>query len=183
VTFTAPAGSVGRTLYVWDTMVASWQQGAITEQIDTYLHSAATTIGVTPSPSPSASPSASPSPSATIAIPVNPSARPGQAGAAGQFRVAVISKPSVSRGSRLKVTVSTSLATSVGEAVVQIKKRPTAKASAQQTLKKIDVVNGTGQSVTTINRRLPKGSCFLVATYRDDITKRKIISTAPLTIK
>jgi len=151
-------------------------QRAIQDLLDLTGRTAIVTGGGTPSPSPS--PSASPS--ATVAIPVNPSARPN---AAGQFRVAVISKPSVTRGSRLKVTVSTSSATSIGEAVVQIKKRPTAQASAKQTLKAIDVVNGTGQSVTTINRRLPKGSYFLVATYRDDITKRKIISTAPLTIR
>jgi hypothetical protein len=115
-----------------------------------------------------------------VDIPVNPSARPG---AAGQFRIAVISKPSVTRGSRLEVTVSTSSATSMGEALVQIKKRPTSRAGTKQTLKKIDVVNGTGQAVSTISRRLPKGSYFLVATYVDDKTKRKTIGTAPLTIK
>jgi len=71
----------------------------------------------------------------------------------------------------------------MGQAIVQIKKRPTARASAKQTLKSIDIVKGTGQSVTRITRRLPKGSYFLVATYRDDTTKRKTITTAPLTVK
>lgn len=174
IAMNVPAGTEGRFLVVSDLVVARFG----TNSTGALVRSEAVPVGVTPSPSPS--PSASPSLSATIEIPVNPSARPN---AAGQFRVAVTSKPSVTRGSRLKVTVSTSSATSMGEATVQIKKRPTARASAKQTLKSIDIVNGTGQSVTTINGRLPKGSYFLVATYRDDTTNRKTITTAPLTIK
>lgn len=178
IAMNVPAGTEGRFLVVSDLVVARFG----TNSTGALVRSEAVPVGATPSPSPSpsASPSASPSPSATIENPGNPSARPN---AAGQFRVAVTSKPSVTRGSRLKVTVSTSSATSMGEATVQIKKRPTARASAKQTLKSIDIVNGTGQSVTMINGRLPKGSYFLVATYRDDTTNRKTITTAPLTIK
>jgi hypothetical protein len=179
VLFNVPAGAEGRYLIVSDLMLASFGSGSVTGAV---VRSAATqvAVGASPSPSPSASPSATATPTAnsTATSTGAPEAAP-----TGKFRIAVITKSSVTRGANLKVVVSTSTATSIGTAKVQIKKRPTAKGGAAQTLKSIDVVNGTGQSVTKVGKRLAKGNYYVFATYVDDRSGKVTTASAPITLK
>jgi hypothetical protein len=171
IAFNVPAGTEGRYLVVSDQVLARFSAsttGALVRSSGNLIG------GATPSASPSPTPT--PSPSAT------PTAAPTAAPAA-KFRIAVITKSSVTRGARLKVVVSTSTATSIGTAKVQLKKRPTAKGGAAQTLKSIDVVNGTGQSVTKVGKRLAKGNYYVFATYVDDRSGKVTTASAPITLK
>jgi hypothetical protein len=175
VLFNVPAGADGRYLIVSDLMLASFGSGSVTGAV---VRSAATQVAVGASPSPSPSATATPTANSTAASTAAPEAAP-----TGKFRIAVITKSSVTRGARLKVVVSTSTATSIGTAKVQIKKRPIAKGGAAQTLKSIDVVNGTGQSVTKVGKRLAKGNYFVFATYVDDRSGKVTTASAPITLK
>jgi hypothetical protein len=175
VLFNVPAGADGRYLIVSDLMLASFGSGSVTGAV---VRSAATQVAVGASPSPSPSATATPTANSTAASTAAPEAAP-----TGKFRIAVITKSSVTRGVRLKVVVSTSTATSIGTAKVQIKKRPIAKGGAAQTLKSIDVVNGTGQSVTKVGKRLAKGNYFVFATYVDDRSGNVTTASAPITLK
>lgn len=168
--YNVPAGATGRYLVVSDLVLARFG----TNTTGAAVRSAATLVGTTPVATPTPTPSASPSAEAT------PAPAPT---AATTFRVAVTTKPAVVRGKKLKVVVSTSSAASVGEATVQLKKRPTTKAKAIRTLKAVDVVNGTGQSVTLIPKRFAKGNYYVVVTYRDDKTKRKTVGSSQVVVK
>jgi hypothetical protein len=175
VLFNVPAGADGRYLIASDLMLASFGSGSVTGAV---VRSAATQVAVGASPSPSPSATATPTANSTAASTAAPEAAP-----TGKFRIAVITNSSVTRGARLKVVVSTSTATSIGTAKVQIKKRPIAKGGAAQTLKSIDVVNGTGQSVTKVGKRLAKGNYFVFATYVDDRSGKVTTASAPITLK
>ena len=167
--YNVPAGATGRYLVVSDLVLARFG----TNTTGAVVRSSATLVGTTPVVTPTPTPSASPS--------AEPTAAPTPA--ATTFRVAVTTKPVVVRGKKLKVVVSTSSAASIGEATVALKKRPTSKAKAIRTLKAVDVVNGTGQSVTAIPKRFAKGNYYVVVTYRDDTTKRKTIGSSQVVVK
>jgi hypothetical protein len=167
IAFNVPANAEGRYLVVADNVL--YRAGNLTA-IATVRSAGAHALTATPSPTPS--------PTATATPTAAPTAAP-----AAKFRIAVITKSSVTRGARLKVVVSTSTATSIGTAKVQIKKRPTAKGGAAQTLKSIDVVNGTGQSVTKVGKRLAKGNYYVFATYVDDRSGKVTTASAPITLK
>jgi hypothetical protein len=180
VLFNVPAGADGRHLIVSDLMLASFGSGSVTGAV---VRSAATQVAVGASPSPSPSATATPTANSPTANSTAASTAAPEAAPTGKFRIAVITKSSVTRGARLKVVVSTSTATSIGTAKVQIKKRPIAKGGAAQTLKSIDVVNGTGQSVTKVGKRLAKGNYFVFATYVDDRSGNVTTASAPITLK
>jgi hypothetical protein len=180
VLFNVPAGADGRYLIVSDLMLASFGSGSVTGAV---VRSAATQVAVGASPSPSPSATATPTANSPTANSTAASTAAPEAAPTGKFRIAVITNSSVTRGARLKVVVSTSTATSIGTAKVQIKKRPIAKGGAAQTLKSIDVVNGTGQSVTKVGKRLAKGNYFVFATYVDDRSGKVTTASAPITLK
>ena len=180
VLFNVPAGADGRYLIASDLMLASFGSGSVTGAV---VRSAATQVAVGASPSPSPSATATPTANSPTANSTAASTAAPEAAPTGKFRIAVITKSSVTRGVRLKVVVSTSTATSIGTAKVQIKKRPIAKGGAAQTLKSIDVVNGTGQSVTKVGKRLAKGNYFVFATYVDDRSGKVTTASAPITLK
>jgi len=165
IAFNIPASTAGRFLVIQDTVGARSTVGNLPTLTAVRSEGIAITTEVTPTPTPTPSPTATADPTPAPSV----------------FRVAVTSKPAVTRGSRLKVVVSTSSARSIGEAKVQLKKRPSARGKATQTLKAVDIVNGTGQSVTKIGSRIAKGDYFLWVTYVDDRTGK--ITTASSKVK
>lgn len=167
IAFNTPAATAGRFLVVQDTVGTRSTVGNLATLAAVRSDGIAITTDVTPTPTPTPSPTATTDPTPSPSV----------------FRVAVTSKPTVTRGSRLKVVVSTSSARSIGEAKVQLKKRPSARGKATQTLKAVDVVNGTGQSVTRIGGRIAKGDYFLWVTYVDDRTGKISTASSKVTVK
>ncbi len=79
--------------------------------------------------------------------------------------------------------MSASTAQAAGTATVQLKRRPSVQAPNVQVLKKVRLVNGTGQSVTKLRRTMSRGTYYLYVTFTYGASKQKAVATRKVTIR